>query len=482
MISSAHCGRFQSVNSRREFLAKSAHGFGALALGSLLQSETSRAFASDSTASQNPLAPKPPHFAPKAKSVIYLYMTGGPSQVDTFDPKPELKRYDGQPLPESFQSSELKLQFMKASDGKLMGSPFKFDKHGESGLEISEIFSKLSTHADDLAIVRSLHHDSFIHGPAINFLCTGTSQAGHPSVGAWVTYGLGCESENLPAYIVMTDGIFRGGSAMYQSAYLPAIYQGTVIRTEGSPIQNLALPSGLNASQQRRLLDQIGVWNREHARERPADSRLEARIANYELAYRMQTAAPDLIDLSSETAETQARYGIHEGPTAKFGKMCLLARRMVEQGVRFVQLINNDWDGHGECAKNHANNAAATDQPIAALIADLKQRGLLESTLIVWCGEFGRTPVMQGNQGRDHSPYGFSVWLAGGGVQGGRVLGETDDIGFRAVKDKFHVNDLHATLLALLGLDYEELYYLFEGFNRRLTGVGGHNEFSSLLT
>ncbi|MCA9095725.1 MAG: DUF1501 domain-containing protein, partial [Planctomycetaceae bacterium] len=387
-----------------------------------------------------------------------------------------------QPLPESFQSGDIKLQFMKASDGKLMGSPFKFSKHGESGLEISEIFPKLAQHADEMAVVRSMYHDSFIHGPAINFLCTGSSQVGHPSVGAWITYGLGCESENLPAYIVMTDGAFRGGSGMYQSGYLPALYQGTVIRTEGSPIQNLALPSGLDANQQRQLLDQVGSWNRRHAEARPADSRLEARIANYELAFRMQTAAPDLMDLKSETEETQTLYGINGGPTAKFGKMCLLARRMIERGVRFVQLINNDWDGHGECAKNHSSNAAATDQPIAALISDLKQRGLLESTLIVWCGEFGRTPVMQGNQGRDHSPYGFSTWLAGGGIRGGKAIGATDELGFRAVEQRMHVHDLHATMLTLLGLDHEKLTYLFEGRNRRLTDIGGQNDFSAEIT
>jgi Protein of unknown function (DUF1501) len=413
--------------------------------------------------------------------VIFLFMTGGPSQVDTFDPKPELKRLDGQPLPASFQSTDLKLQFMKASDGKLLGSPFEFARHGASGLEFPSIFPKLAGQADDMAIVRSCYHDSFIHGPAINLVCTGSSLTGHPSVGSWVTYGLGCESDNLPAYIVMTDGGVRGGTGMYHSGYLPALYQGTLIRTDGSPIQNLAPPASLDMTRQRRLIDQVGEWNRRHATERPADSRLEARIANYELAFRMQTAAPDLIDLASETQATLDLYGVGGGPTARFGRMCLLARRMVERGVRFVQLMNNDWDGHGECAKNHATNAAAIDQPIAALIADLKQRGLLESTLLVWCGEFGRTPVMQGGNGRDHSPYGFSAWLAGGGIHGGKVIGATDELGFRAVEDRVHVNDLHATVLSLLGLRHEQLTYLFEGRNRRLTDVGGDNDFSKLL-
>jgi len=482
MPDSTHCGCFEPARSRRDFLTRSAHGFGALAMTALLgQHGVVAAGEASAAGARNPLAAKLPHLAGKAKNVILLYMTGGPSQVDTFDPKPELKRLDGMPLPESFRSSDLKLQFMKATDGKLMGSPFEFRKHGQSGLEISSIFPKLAEHADDLAVVRSCYHDSFIHGPAINYLCTGSSQVGNPSVGSWVTYGLGSESDNLPAYLVMTDGIFRGGSGMYQSGYLPALYQGTVIRTEGSPIQNLATPAGFERQEQRILLDQVLRWNRRHAATRAGDSRLEAQIANAELAFRMQTAAPDLMDLKSETQATQDLYGVGGAPTARFGRMCLLARRMVERGVRFVQVINNDWDGHGECSKNHATNAAAIDQPIAALIADLKQRSLLESTLLVWCGEFGRTPVMQGSQGRDHSPYGFSVWLAGGGIRGGKVIGATDELGFRAVEDKVHVNDLHATMLTLLGLDHEKLTYLFEGRNRRLTDVGGQNQFAERL-
>lgn len=467
--------------SRRELLAQSLPGFGALAAASLLFPGEAKAQATSPSVRTNPLAAKSPHFPAKAKSVIFLYMTGGPSQVDTFDPKPDLQRLDGQPLPASLQANNLKLQFMKATDGKLMGSPFAFAKHGESGLEISSLFPKLAQHADELAVVRSVYHDSFIHGPAINALCTGSSQVGHPSVGSWVTYGLGCETENLPAYMVMTDGILRGGSGMYQSGYLPALYQGTVLRTEGSPLQNLKPAAEMSLAQQRQFLDQVQVWNAEHAAARPGDSRLDARIANCELAFRMQTAAPELIDISSETAATQERYGLSGGPTARFGRMCLLARRMVERGVRFVTLVNNDWDGHGECAQNHQNNAHAIDQPMSALIADLKQRSLLESTLLVWCGEFGRTPVMQGNKGRDHSPYGFSVWLAGGGIRGGQVIGATDELGFRAVQQPIHVHDLHATILGLLGLDHERLTYLFEGRVRRLTDIGGQNSFTRQL-
>lgn len=470
------CRREQFPSSRREFLSQAAHGFGMLSLAHLLQREASAA-----PTPPESLAARPPHFAAKAKQVIFLYMTGGPSQVDTFDYKPELQKLDGQPLPPSFQSGNLKLQFMKATDGKLMGSPFSFQKYGQSGLQISSIFPKLAEHADDLAIVRSCYHDSFIHGPAINFLCTGLSQVGHPSVGSWVTYGLGSECDNLPAYMVMNDGDFRGGRGMYQSGYLPALYQGTVIRTEGSPIQNLTSAGAIDPAEQKLLLSQLGQWNQRHAAQRPADSRLDAKIANYELAFRMQTAAPELIATNSETAATLSMYGADKEPTAKFGKMCLLARRMIERGVRFVQLINNDWDGHGECAANHQNNASRTDQPISALLADLKQRGLLESTLLVWCGEFGRTPIMQGSKGRDHSPYGFSVWMAGGGIRGGKTIGATDELGFRAVEDKVHVHDLHATMLTLLGLDHERLTYLFEGRNRRLTDVGGQNQFTAKL-
>lgn len=475
----AHCGRFQTVSSRREFLAKSAFGFGGLALGHLVTCETAaaepRALATGQVPDANPLASKPPHFPAKAKSVIFLFMTGGPSHLETFDPKPLLRKLDGQPLPPSFDPDGLSLQFMKATDGKLMASPFPFQRHGQSGLELSSLFPKLAQHADRLALIRSCYHESFIHGPAITYLSTGSLLLGHPSVGAWVTYGLGCESDNLPAYMVISDGGFRGGNVMYQSGFLPAVYQGTVLRDEGAPIQNLTPQPQLTRAQQRLLLDQVQQWNDRHRASRPGDSRLEARIANYELAFRMQSAAPELIDLSHESQATRELYGVDHQPSARFGRMCLLARRMVERGVRYVQLINNDWDGHSECAGNHQANAARIDQPIAALITDLHRRGLLETTLVVWAGEFGRTPVMQGNKGRDHSPYGFTTWMAGGGVAGGKLIGATDDLGFRAVTDKVHVHDLHATMLSLLGLDHERLTYLFEGRQRRLTDIGGQN-------
>lgn len=430
----------------------------------------------------NPLAPKSPHRAVKAKSVIYLFMQGGPSHVDTFDPKPALSRYDGQPLPASFRSEGLNLQFIKVADSKLMGSRRTFRKYGQSGLEISDLFENLGAHADDLAVIRSVHHDSFIHGPALNLMYTGSIRVGFPSVGSWVLYGLGSECDNLPAFMVMTDGSIGGRSrGSYASGFLPAIYQGTLLRTEGAPLVNLSPPPEISTQEQRAILDQVGQWNRLHLQGREDDTRLEAQIANYELAFRMQTTAPGLVDISSEPAHVRRLYGIEEKQTERFGQMCLLARRMVERGVRFIQLISTDWDGHGECDKNHTENARKIDRPIAGLIADLKQRGLLDQTLIVWVGEFGRTPVMQGKEGRDHHPYGFSSWMCGGGVRGGKTLGATDELGFRAVEDRVHVHDLHATMLSLLGLDHHKLTYFFNGRDFRLTDVEGDFDFSPRL-
>lgn len=459
--------------SRRDWLAQAGGGFGSLALGSLLNRE---AGAADNASA------RVPHFEPQAKAVISLFMQGGPSQVDTFDPKPELERLRGQPIPASFAAEGLQLQFMSARGAALMPSPFQFERHGESGLPISEIFTHTARHADRLAVIRSCHHESFIHGPALSLMHTGSLLLGHPSVGAWVVYGLGCESDNLPAYVVMSDNdVVRNGVVSYGAGFLPAVHQGTVLRTEGAPIQNLSPPSQLGAGQQRAVLNQLASWNKRHAAARPEDTRLEARIANYELAFRMQSAAPELVDLAGETADTQSLYGLDAGPTARFGRMCLLARRMVERGVRYVQLFCSDWDGHGDCATNHRNVATAIDRPVAGLLTDLSQRGLLDTTLVTWAGEFGRTPIMQGNQGRDHNPYGYSTWLAGGGIRGGQVIGATDELGFRAVEDKIHVHDLHATMLSLLGLDHEKLTYLFEGRNRRLTDVGGHHDLSRRL-
>ena len=463
-----------TLHSRRDFLWNGGLGFGALALGELLSAK-SRAGQS----AADPLAARPPHFPAKAKSIIFLFMQGGPSHLETFDPKPAMKKFDGQLLPESLRNFDLAQ--INAADSKVLAPQFPFAKHGQSGQEISSIFPRLAEHADKLVIIRSLHHELFIHGSAMIMMHSGTRLLGNPSIGAWVVYGLGCESDDLPAYIAMTDGVFRNGASMYTSGFLPAVYQGTDVRIEGALIQNLERHKSIIAAEQRLLLDHINAWNRQHRKTRPGDSRLDARIANYELAFRMQSAAPELINLSRETKTTRELYGVDEGPSARFGKMCLMARRMVERGVRYVQLICGGWDAHGDCKGNHEGQAKKIDQPIAGLITDLKQRGLLESTLLVWVGEFGRTPIRQGANGRDHHPYGFSAWMAGGGIAGGKTIGATDDFGFAAVDDKVHVNDLHATILDLMGLDHEELTYLFEGRYRRLTDVGGHNNLAPRL-
>jgi len=478
-VRSAFCGRVAPALSRREAIEKSGLGLGAMALGQLLGLD---ARASAKAAPADPLAPRRPHFSAKAKSVILFFMQGGPSQVDTFDPKPALSRLDGQSLPASFRSEDLNLQFIKAGQAKLMGTRRSFRRHGQSGLEISDLFPNLSRHADGLAVIRSCFHDSFVHGPALLLMNTGHIRMGFPSMGSWVLYGLGSESSNLPSFIVMSDGGIRSSKSLFGSGFLPAVYQGTLLRAEGGTlIENLNPPEQLSGQDQRLLLAKINEWNRQHVESREDDSRLTARIRSYELAFRMQMEAPEVGNLSKETEAVRRAYGVEDPKTAKFARMCLLSRRMVERGVRFIQLINNDWDGHSECDDNHVKNAAATDVPIAALIADLRQRGLLDSTLLVWAGEFGRTPVMQGSMGRDHSPYGFSIWMAGGGVRGGKAIGATDDLGFRAVEDKVHVNDIHGTILALLGMDHLKLTFHFQGRDFRLTDVGGHTNLAQRL-
>lgn len=473
------CGVRVRPISRRDMLARTGLGLGAMALGNLLADET---HAVSVVPHDSPLSARPPHHPARGKAVISLFMQGGPSQVDTFDPKPELSRLDGKPLPDSFKSQDLKLQFMSAKGAALMGSQFQFQKRSQSGLEISELFSHVAEHADRLAVIRSCYHDSFIHGPALSLMHSGSILLGHPSMGAWIVYGLGCESQNLPAYMVMSDGDIRGSTTAFSSGFLPAVYQGTMVREGAFPIQNLARPAQMRPEEQLAMLEQLRTWNTEHLQDRADDSRLAARIASYELAFRMQSAAPELMDLSAEPDHVQRLYGADDKSTAAWARMLMLARRMVERGVRFVELICADWDGHGECPKNHQTNAARIDKPIAGLLADLAQRGLLDSTLVVWSGEFGRTPIMQGNKGRDHNPYGFSTWLAGAGVRGGQAIGATDELGFRAVEDRIHAHDLHATILGLLGIDHEQLTYLFAGRNRRLTDIGGQNNLAKRLT
>jgi uncharacterized protein (DUF1501 family) len=470
--------------TRRAMLRSAGLGFSAWALLDLLGRD-GRLPAGP--AIENSLAAKAPPLPARAKRIIFLFMQGGPSHIDTFDPKPLLTKLHGQPLPASAVKG-LQLQFTK-SDAAVLGCPQTFRKCGESGLEIADTYPHLQTCADDLAVVRSCHHESFNHSPAQYMLNTGFARMGRPCLGSWVTYGLGSVSENLPAFVVMaTTGDVKGGPPVFGHGFLPGTYQPTVLRNAGSPVLYLDGAKG-----QREVLDLVQSLNEEHraARGRDVDD-LSARIASYELAFRMQSAVPEAVDLSKETKATKDLYGLDEPISTKFGTDCLLARRLVERGVRFVQIFTgsagaDDWDAaHAENDKTHREMARRVDKPIAGLLKDLKSRGLLDETLVIWGGEFGRTPVADGRYpdklaGRDHNPYGFTTWLAGGGVKGGRVIGATDEFGFRAVEDRVHVNDLHATILKLLGLDHKKLTFLFEGRDQRLTDVGGDHEFADRL-
>jgi uncharacterized protein (DUF1501 family) len=471
--------------SRRDMLRHAGLGFGAWALLDLLTRDGVLA----AEATGNPLRARPAHAAARAKHVIFLFMQGGPSHIDTFDPKPLLNELHGQPLPAS-AAEGLQLQFTK-NDALVLGCPQTFRKCGVSGMEIADTYPHLQGCADDLAVVRSCYHDSFNHAPAQYMLNTGFSRMGHPCLGSWVTYGLGSESENLPAFVVMaTTGDVKGGPPVYGNGFLPGTYQPTVLRNAGSPVLYLDGPDGKG---RREVLDMAQWLNREHAAARGPDvDDLSARIASYELAFRMQSAVPDAVDLGKETKATRELYGLDDRFSAAFGRDCLLARRLVERGVRFVQIFTgsagaDDWDAaHADNDKTHRDMARRVDRPMAGLLKDLKARGLLDETLVVWGGEFGRTPIADGRYpdkrgGRDHNPYGFTTWLAGGGIRGGQVIGATDEFGFRAVQDRVHVNDLHATILRLLGLDHEQLTFLFQGRGQRLTDVGGQREFTARL-
>ncbi len=458
--------------SRRDFLLQEGLGFGAIALGSLL----ARDGLADGTAPSNPLSARPAAVEPPATSVIFLFMAGGPSQVETFDPKPELNRLQGNPVPASFG----KVQTQQADEKSLLlGSKRTFRPCGESGLVMSDLFPHLAGCADDLSVVRSIHADSIVHSAALYQMNTGRILMGHPSIGAWATYGLGSESDNLPSYIVMLDpdGTLVGGPPCWGAGFFPPIYQGTLFRPEAPPILNLKPSKGRTLDRQQRNLQLLRELNR--INRRPIDTVLEARAATYELAFRMQRHAPEAVDLSRETAETRQLYGIGRPETEEFGRRCLLARRLVERGVRFVQLYsgggpgNMTWDGHSDIEENHQRMAGQVDAPIAGLLKDLKRRGMLDRTLIVWGGEFGRTPMSQGKTGRDHSPFGFSMWLAGAGLKGGRMVGATDEIGLRAVEQPYHVRDLHATILDRLGLDHDALTHRHNGREERLTDIGG---------
>lgn len=458
--------QFGFAANRRQFLSQAGGGFGALACASLLNSD--KLLAESSTPQT--------HFAPRAKQVIYLFMHGGPSHVDLFDPKPALTKYAGQPLPESF--GEVMTRRKVAANPLLQ--PLKpFRKYGESGIEVSDFLPHIAECVDDLCILRGCHGDSVNHPQSVYQMNTGSILMGKPSLGSWLTYGLGSENQNMPAFVVMLDqgaGI-KGGPPAWGSGFLPATYQGTTVRTGETPILHLNKPEQMTRPQQRRLLDFIKQRNEEHLIRRQYDSELSARIDAYELAYRMQQTAPEVMDLSQETASTREQYGLDDNKTTEFGTRCLLARRMVESGVRFVQLYSGDtngWDAHNDVLQNHTKYCEATDKPIAGLLKDLKQRGLLDETLVIWGGEFGRMPMSEQGTGRDHNPWGYTVWMAGGGVKGGMVHGATDDVGLRAVTDTVHVHDLHATILHLLGLDHELLTYFHNGREERLTDVAGN--------
>ncbi len=475
--------------SRRHWITRVGCGMASWALLDLLEreghAEVLRAAGPDLG---NPLAPKPPHFPAKARSVIFLMMAGGPSQMETFDPKPVLNKLNGKPMPASFGS--IQAQFTDVTAQPLLGSRLNFQKCGRSGIEISEAFPHLQQQADRLAVIRSCYHEAFNHSPAQYFLTTGQSRMGWPSVGAWVTYGLGSVADNLPAMVVLAepDGKLKGGTPCWGNGFLPAIYQGAPVQSDGTPILYLNRQQGITEQGQRQILNLSQWLNRKFSAETPsATAELDSRIASYELAFRMQSAAPEAVDVSKESAATKKLYGLDDDRTRSFGVRCLIARRLVERGVRFVQVISGsgdakDWDHHDDVYAGTLRQARKVDQPIAALMRDLDARGLLEQTLIVWSGEFGRTPTSQSTLGRDHNPNGFTMWMAGGGIRGGKVIGATDDIGLRAVEDKVHIHDAHATILSLLGLDHRKLTYLFQGREQRLTDVGGANDLAGRLT
>jgi hypothetical protein len=463
-----HCRHFQPAPlSRRDMLARCANGFGAVALAALLGD---RAFSSG-PAERNPLAPRPPHFPSKAKRVLFLFMDGGPSQVDTFDSKPRLAREHGRPIRARVEPTQFN------DVGKVLQSPWKFRKHGQSGSWVSDLFPHVAGCVDELAVVRSMVSNFSEHTNANYFLHSGHGQQGRPSMGAWVTYGLGSVSQSLPGFVVLGSGMVPpGGLDCFNNGFLPATYQGSLFQRGAQPVADLRPAGSARAQEGRRAL--LRKLDRSALERAGPDDKLEAAIANYELAFRMQTAVPELTDLAGETAATKKLYGLDEPVTEIYGRQCLLARRLVERGVRFVELLcphvgHDRWDQHSNLKAGHEANARAVDKPIAGLLKDLKSRGLLKETLVVWGGEFGRTPMAQGSDGRDHNPFGFTVWLAGGGVKGGTTYGATDDYGYHAVENKVEIYDLHATMLHLLGMDHKRLTYRFGGRDMRLTDVHG---------
>jgi hypothetical protein len=456
--------------SRRRLIRNAFCGFGGVALASLLHDEAANVQAA------SPLKPKAATHPPRARNVIFLFMAGGPSQLETFDHKPLLNKLHGQPRPKEF--GEAKYQFIK-NDAKLLGTKRSFRRYGESGIEVSDLFPHISTCVDDIAVIRSCYGDQVVHSAAQYELFSGRTVPGFPSMGSWGLYGLGAETDSLPAYVVMPDplGALEAGQPMYMNGFLPAAYQPTMFRPGNNPVLNLDLPSHVDLKNRRRTLQLVRELNESTLQ--TGDDELEARLKSYDLAFRMQSRAPEIFDLSQETRETQELYGVGQQPTDDYGRRCLLARRLIENGVRFVCVVsgggpgNMQWDAHGDIEENHLRKASETDQPVAALLKDLKRRGLLDETLILWGGEFGRSPEAQGN-GRDHHNLGFSMFMAGGGIKGGTAVGATDDIGLRAVESPHHFRDIHATMLHQLGLDQHKLTYRHLGRDERLTFLEGN--------
>ena len=463
------------ATSRREFLTKCGCGFGALAFGYLLGLDGLPARAAAvSIDALNPLSPRPPQFPGRAKSVIWLFMEGGPSHLDLFDPKPALEKLAGQPMPESFGKV---ITAMGTANNSLMPSKRTFKQYGESGIWMSDWLPHVAQHADELAVIRSCWADGLNHVGSVCQMNTGDILAGRPSLGSWTTYGLGTANENLPTFVVMADGAEPvGGPKNWSAGFLPATFAGTQFHTDGTPIFHLKPPRTIGEKQQRSKLDLLADLNRHFAADKSDDTELAARLNSYELAYRMQAAAPEAVELSKENEVTRKLYGLDEETTRKFGTLCLMARRLVERGVRFVQLYcgsNSGWDAHVDVEENHSKHCRESDKPIAGLLTDLKARGLLDETLVVWGGEFGRTPFNEKGKGRDHNPWGFTIWMAGGGVRRGTVCGATDAIGLRAVERRAHVHDIHATILELLGMDHQKLTFPHNGRDERPTINGG---------
>ena len=479
------------LQTRRDFLATSASGVGMLALASLLQQDGLLAAESGLPEGANPLAPRAPHFAPKAKNCIFIYLEGAPSQIDLFDPKPKLNELSGQPLPESM-TKNVRFAFIQKETAVLMGSPRKFTKHGQCGMELSDLLPHIATCADDIALVRSMHTDQFNHHPGQLMMNTGTAMFGNPSIGSWLNYGLGSEASSLPGYVVLNSGRgTSGGTSNWSSGFLPTTYQVVLFRNQGEPVLNLNNPAGLSRDMQQTTIQALADLNRQRY-QTLRDPEINSRVSSYELAFRMQAAAPELIDLASESQATRDLYGVDRteqgykgsrgggaGTFSSFATNCLLARRLVERGVRFVNLFHASWDHHSDLDNELAFCTGMADRPVAALIKDLKQRGLLDSTLVVWGSEFGRTPLGENRggsknvSGRDHHPFAFSLFMAGGGIQGGQVIGQTDEIGWSIAQDPVHVNDLHATMLHLFGLNHLKLTYKYKGRDFRLTDVAG---------